>query len=507
MEGSFPQYIVEKSKSGNDTIAVISGGKKLYLHSRFDPLKEAENFKERFNPDKFDCLILLGTGLGYHLQYLREKSEKYKKIIAIDVFPGTEKMISAVPGMSFLAGLANVVFANGMKHEDLFMLLDDELDLSDFKGIDLVEHPASINIFHDYYIEIKKRITWIINKKTSDLITLNAFGKTYLKNIFKNFQHINNMRPVSGLKDAFSGFPAMVITSGPSIEKHLEMIRSHQSDFFIIAVDSVMKVLNHAGIMADFYLSVDPQAYVAEHLQSVESTTFPVYSISSANIVFSGKEGFLSLNTHPVSQFMQQIRNIEIGSIDSLTGNVAGDAVMFADYCGFSPVAIAGFDFSFPDKKIYSRGTAYQKRYSLFFSTRLLSVETQNMNYIRKSSNSVVEKGLNTRRSFLHYRAQLENLLDKKIKAKIYNLRKGGLEINNIEEISFEEFIISLKNKFSKREIVLKIKDIRRVSIDLSGFIKALLARPVFDQIIDASIGKTDRIKKEKYERFLRRMI
>ena len=60
-------YRIEETKSGGKTIIVSANGKDLPLHSKIDPLREGEKNAPEFNPDKYDLLIVLGCGLGYHL--------------------------------------------------------------------------------------------------------------------------------------------------------------------------------------------------------------------------------------------------------------------------------------------------------------------------------------------------------------------------------------------------------------------------------------------------------
>ena len=71
------QYKIEKSKQGAPTLAVTGDdGRTVYVHSKYDPLKEAQSLADKFNPDKYDALIVLGAGLGYHLIPLRELAGK-----------------------------------------------------------------------------------------------------------------------------------------------------------------------------------------------------------------------------------------------------------------------------------------------------------------------------------------------------------------------------------------------------------------------------------------------
>ena len=145
-------------------------------------------------------------------------------------------------------------------------------------------------------------------------------------------------------------YPVLVITSGPSLEKHLRRIYNSQHLFFIIAVDSSLPVLLSRRIMPDFLISIDPQPFISEHLINAElSYTIFIFTLSTYPLLFNNRFSLLSLNSHPFSQVINELFPDKIGSIDSLTGTVAGDALKFAYLSVFKAVMLIGFDFSFSD--------------------------------------------------------------------------------------------------------------------------------------------------------------
>ena len=71
-------YFVEESKEGLPTLSVMDdAGRRIYLHSKYNPLKDSQTLEEKFNPEKYDTIIILGTALGYHLAPLKEIINKY----------------------------------------------------------------------------------------------------------------------------------------------------------------------------------------------------------------------------------------------------------------------------------------------------------------------------------------------------------------------------------------------------------------------------------------------
>ena len=71
------EYPVEPSKSGPPTVAVRTpDGRRVYLHSRYQPLEEAQRLIDPIEIAEKTTFHVLGLGLGYHLQLLFERASE-----------------------------------------------------------------------------------------------------------------------------------------------------------------------------------------------------------------------------------------------------------------------------------------------------------------------------------------------------------------------------------------------------------------------------------------------
>jgi hypothetical protein len=471
----------------------MSGGREIPLHSKVDPEREADAFRDRFDPARYDALIVLGTGLGYHLIPLREILNEYSLIILIDILAGIEECIDRNPLTSFLLKSPRVFLVEGKSQTDVERILSDMIDMDAIRGVSLLEHPASVRMFGDYYGGIKKSVDKMIAIKAGNKATRRAFGPRYLRNILLNFGMLDRARPVRDLFGSFQQFPAVLAGSGPSLEADLEALRRLQNRVFIIAVDSAVPVLRHAGIPPDVIVSIDPQPYVREHIPDQGGGAIHVLSITSHPSMVRMLKGFISLNSHPFSQLAAQACGDTIGSVDSSTGTVAGDAVSLCAKCGFSAVGITGVDFSFSDFAIYARGTAYQKRYGAYLQNRLCPVEERNMRYIMKSSGGLTYGGKYTRRSFLHYRQALEDFIVGGGAPELYALNDRGIPISGVPTRGMDEYAArNCPAVIDKKKVIAGIQALSR-TID-AGLIMGILERIVddtlFDGLLEASLGR-----------------
>ena len=496
-------YRLEDTKSGGKTIILSVNGKELPLHSKIDPLREGEKNPPEFNPDKYDLLIVLGCGLGYHLSGLRGKEAEYKKIIVIDRIPGLEKELSGNESSRFLTESEKIFFITGEDPAGVESALSGMIDLENCKGVQVVEHTGSFRLFTEYYEAVKSGLKRIIDKKSGDKATVKAFGSIFLRNALNNFKNIDRLAPVSSIAGKFRGSSALIVSSAPSVENYIDDIKRFRDRFYIIAVDSALPMLREQGVKPDFAVSIDPQHRIAEHFLGHEGRgTIHIFSIVSPPAIAEIFGGYLSLNSHPVSQIIKELYPGAVGSIDSGTGSVAGDALCFALLAGFDNIGMTGFDFSFSGNTIYARGTSYQKRYSLYFNNRFITPEGFNAAYIFKGSGSLRVEGRYTRRSFIGYRDSLVKLISERCLTSPVIINSAGLPVRNGRYLDMKGFVETCGSSKSlhlpSAENSVKLKEI----IDIKRITDFLAKSDVMCEILKHSLG-TEVIDK-RGERFFR---
>jgi len=497
-------YTIASARTGSPTLIIKKDGKDFPLHSTVDPRREATAFTDRFNPEKYDTLIVLGLGLGYHLFPLKSIIERYKSVFLIDLLENLGDAIIKTEN-SFLVKNSLVRIISGKSPESVAETLTADIDLSATKGISVLEHPASMRLFPEYYHEIKKQIESLIDKKAGNEATKKAFGLKYAKNILRNTSYLPQTRPVSELFGRFTAHPVLVITSGPSVDSIWEKIRGADRKVFIIAVDSALAALYARNIIPDFMVCIDPQPYIYEHLQGIDpAKSIPVLSVSASPLAFAwagprlrqGGDVFFALNTHPLSQVIESLFGVA-ASIESGTGNVAGDAVNLALAMGFEKIFLAGFDFSFPRFSIYARGTAYQRRYSLYFQDRFTTVEGKNTEYIFNSSKKYRFEDKYTRRVFIQYRESLERLIAPFTRT-VSSLTSSGLTVSGVSAADGD--ILKQFPELDKSAIIADIigKNRGNIAFKPDQLKAALNDGAVFTGIAEASLSQGHQHQKLK---------
>ncbi|NMA03919.1 MAG: hypothetical protein GX925_04340, partial [Clostridiales bacterium] len=64
----------EETRKGDKTLYINKNNKKIYLHSRYNPMREAEAIVEKYKEIRNGvAIIFYGTGLGYHIKLILER--------------------------------------------------------------------------------------------------------------------------------------------------------------------------------------------------------------------------------------------------------------------------------------------------------------------------------------------------------------------------------------------------------------------------------------------------
>jgi hypothetical protein len=77
-----------ESNGGGPVPCFLQGeGRKLFIHSRIDPQREAERFIQEIDFSGRDLVVILGFGFGYHIEELLKKSGRGINILAVEKNP------------------------------------------------------------------------------------------------------------------------------------------------------------------------------------------------------------------------------------------------------------------------------------------------------------------------------------------------------------------------------------------------------------------------------------
>ena len=194
MRDRFPSLAELIDAAGGDDIEAVATpqgdfvpaasrrGKRVFIHSRFDPVKEAERFIGEIETGAHDLYIVLGFGFGYHLEQLMKSAGPDSLVLAIERSP---LMVRRAVESRDLAGL--------LQDERLIMLLDpgEESIAGVLRGrssrrTGMILHRGSYQAEPEYYAGMQELARSFLSTKDVNIATLARFEKAWASNIARN---------------------------------------------------------------------------------------------------------------------------------------------------------------------------------------------------------------------------------------------------------------------------------------------------------------------------------
>ena len=343
-----------KSKSSGSVPEISIEGRKVLLHSRFDPVKEAERFIAEIEPEKFDLLIIMGFAFAYHIEILLKKIKNDATVLVIEKNPAIIKKAAESRGLSAV-----------LKDDRLKILVDPDEDeiaetlrgKSSFK-VTLITHRGSHQIYPEYYSNIKRIAMSYLSTKEVNIATLSKFEKTWSANIARNIWAFSKYPGANIFYDKFKGVPAIVAAAGPSLTESIDFIKGSRDRAVIVAVDTSYKILKKNGIEPHFCVTVDPQVINARYFEGdVKGKTMLIADPTVHPSVFRLFKGNIAL-IGIAFEMMKWIEKItgENGEL-AYGGSVSTNAYDFARRLGASPVVMVGQDLAFTGGLAHARGS------------------------------------------------------------------------------------------------------------------------------------------------------
>ena len=459
-----------ETKSKKYSAKVFKNGKSIFLHSAYDPEKEANalinEIKNETEKD-LDLVFIFGIGAGYLIN-------AFKKLnINIAVIEPSIKFFNLLIDNFKLDKILEdniTFFIGGDDIEDI----EKFISLTNTKKVKFFITRSYANLFNEEALFYQSKVLSIVDKKIININTISRFDKLWAYNIASNVVEISTHYGVSRFFDKYKNIPAIIVSAGPSLEKNIRKLKEIKNKALIIAVDTAMKPLFSHNISPHFIITIDPQKKNSKYFRNVnfkESVLIAESSVDKEAIdSFNGAIYFIN-SIFPLAKYFME----ELGDRGDITtgGSVSTAAYDFAIRIGANPIIMVGLDLSFPNYQTHIKGSYHEEN----FFTEIYKLDSYESRIykvliagnLREEKNIYNEKVWTDSR-FDMYKNWYEEQCEKNNKIKFYNATEGGIIINGMENIKLEELIKKFndikinidrddKNIERKNEILIKIKN------------------------------------------------
>ncbi|MBN2616750.1 MAG: motility associated factor glycosyltransferase family protein [Spirochaetales bacterium] len=440
--------LVSTAKSGELTAQINNN----YIHSKYDPVKEADKVSE--NLKKSDLFVLGGFGLGYQCQSI---IKHFPNSLIVVYDPSLEIFIDSLKykDISNIILNKNVIFLTGLSPDYIkdFLIPNKIEKVTYIPLINRVkDDPEPFQKLEEIIRLYNTRIE--INKNT-----LKKFGKLWVKNQSKNLPLLGYKKDISVIFGKFKGISGIIVSAGPSMEILIPYLKKLQKNFLILAVDTAFKSLLEEGIEPDFVMSIDSQYWNARHLEGIKcekSILIADSSIQPAALREFKNRVFFVHSSYPLGKYFEKSR-VNFPVISS-GGSVSTNIWDFSKKLGLDKIYFIGQDLGFPGNITHYKNSYFEKN-MLRTSNRLNTLETQSFSYIFNGYPTFVtsnngDKILSDKRMSVYIDWFKEKLsLDSN--PNTYTLSPKACAIEGLEYVEIET-LTNLPSQRSKIEEILR---------------------------------------------------
>ncbi|MCP5462087.1 MAG: motility associated factor glycosyltransferase family protein [bacterium] len=434
-DSQLPEVI--PSRKGNLTIKYNDS----LLHSVYDPVTEAQRFVDGLSFDDHINIALLGLGMGYHLLELVKRSSHRDFILVVEENTALFKTFLEHVDLSGFYAHCKLYFAVHKSGMDIFRGLQGCGLTILANGITVIKHPATCKISPEYYQAVGEKIKDIFEWSRINTMSQITSSRQYAENIFENMPAYLATPGIERLFKAFTEFPCIIISAGPSLIKNIRFLREAQGKAVLVAVDTALHVLLKHSIQPDFVVSIDFTEHNNRYFNGIYApdTALVVDPEVYPKIIrdYAGAKFMVSLPGKSLCDWL----TAQVGSKGDMDKglSVAHTAFLFALKLGTTPIGFVGQDLSFPGKMSHVRGSAM---------VRKNRVASQDSNTV--SIKNIFGGTEQTNASMHVFLRHFEELLDKH-PLPCFDLTEGGAYIQGAHPMPLKEFI--MKYARQKRNI------------------------------------------------------
>lgn len=480
---------VSKSKSVVPTLIVNNGTQRNYIHSKYNPVDEAEKILEKYSQEIINSrhILFFGVGLAYHIDCFIEKYPN-KMFSLYEPEPLVfSKLIHERRIKHWSTDRLKSVFVeyNASQRDSFILNLIEET-----KGdVFILPLPTYERIFNQSYSNFIGRFRELLKDWRDNLHVGLSFQKRWIQNSIMNFTKVLNTPNIlhDVDKDIFKKRPAVIVSAGPSLSDDLEYIRLIKENnlAFVFSVGSSINSLIEHDIYPDAAFTYDPTVLNQKVFEKVVNK-----NIKKIPLVFASSVGFETVVNYP-GELLHFITSQDTISSHFLKHKTANNVECITDSpsiaimtfqilgkLGCNPIILAGQDLAYSENKRYANGIQYE------FISNELSLKEKEESFLVDSADGgqvLTSYGFNQMRTNLEYfinqypMVHVINTSSKgaKIEGAPYMPMKDVVNktLKNTKVGVMEDIIFKAKNQYLRDEIVSNFVD-NHSFIELEKMIK-----------------------------------
>lgn len=346
----------------------------FYYYNIDDPMEDVATQINALNLKNARLAVFLGMGLGYELMYYAQnESNKQNTSYILVIEKDLEIFRAAIEtfDLSGFIGHPQFKLIVGLEEGDLYTNIREYLCENNryflLKALKFIYHPSSLRLNKDYYIRAiqlakdagSQQILHFGNDPHDSLIGI--------ENMLANLNEIVSNPGINLLYNKFAGKPAIVVATGPSLNKNKHLLKGLENKALIVAADASLWVLIDMGVKPHLVTSLERvmgtvkllEGFNKEEVADVYLAACPVIR----NEAYQAYPGPRIIVYRNFDHFKWLGIDRGILPIQLSSGNMA---FKVAEALGCDPIILIGQDLAFSrDGRTHAAGSVYGENQQL----------------------------------------------------------------------------------------------------------------------------------------------
>ncbi len=258
-------------QGGADNFLFRHGKEKKFAYDPHNPLNGIALETKGQNLGKRNSTLLIGIGLGYLVQKVMDRMESGHVVIVVEHTAQLARL--TLKRYDFSRALTSGALILACGKQEWIMDRISKLNISKFTqsaGISIITEGYA-ELLTEKYGSLKQDVLGRIHTIRGMVGANSLFGFQADLNEVMSCPRLIQSKGVGELEGLFSGYPAILVSTGPSLGRNIHHLKKAQGSALIIAAGQALRALLAYGIRPDLITYIDYMDHAVDHLAGLMS--------------------------------------------------------------------------------------------------------------------------------------------------------------------------------------------------------------------------------------------
>ncbi len=449
---SLAQYLQE-TPDGSQTLRK-KGFEGAWLQSRRAPLQEARRMVEKIQLKPLQPCIVIGVGLGYVIKNLIKNSPS-TQIIVLENDLNLLRTVLELHNFSNSIRQGRLSFALDLPGQPISAVLDFFAEALNYHGYQSIFHAYTQNDrnYKDLFSELGN---WV-RLRAVDIRTQMFQSRVSLENLINNLPHYLQFPGITEFKDCLRDVPAVMVGSGPSLNRNINVLKEYSGHVFVLAVSSALQRIMKEGIPVHATNIVDYSRLSSRYFVDLPGEAPPLWAHPRASSeVLDLYQGPKILLDDELYRKLLEATVPDHGTFIAQGNNVSHYAFLILQHLGCNPIIFCGMDQAYSFHTTHTPGSPFHDDWvaanNRFFNHELselimlTSLVNETLTTTDMYGNTILTDNL-----FDSSATVLEQLVGFFPETTVLNATEGGRRLKGVKDLSLRNVL----EQYAKQPLAL----------------------------------------------------